>query len=104
MNPFDNVSLQRVINVPGRGIGQRTLEELNRWAAAHRVPRYTALQLLLAADDSDAAESPPALGDKPKFTAKTTGALQQFLRLLNELIQAAETSAWMPSSSCCWRG
>ena len=61
MNPFDNVSLQRVINVPGRGIGQRTLEELNRWAAAHRVPRYTALQLLLAADDPDAAESPPAL-------------------------------------------
>ncbi len=91
MNPFDNVSLQRVINVPGRGIGQRTLEELNRWAAAHRVPRYTALQLLLADDDSDAAESPPALGDKPKFTTKTTGALQQFLRLLNELIQAAET-------------
>ena len=30
-NPFDSVALMRVINVPHRGIGDRTLAELNRW-------------------------------------------------------------------------
>src|SRR5919198_4477602 len=33
-NPLDGVSLARVINVPPRGIGQKTIQELNRWAAS----------------------------------------------------------------------
>jgi DNA helicase II / ATP-dependent DNA helicase PcrA len=45
-NPFDSVSLARVINVPARGIGQRTLDELNRWAGALQIPVYAALQLI----------------------------------------------------------
>jgi DNA helicase-2/ATP-dependent DNA helicase PcrA len=32
-NPDDNVSLQRVVNVPTRGIGLKTLETLAEWAA-----------------------------------------------------------------------
>src|SRR5205807_2232594 len=31
-NPFDAVSLQRVINLPPRGIGQKTVQELLRWS------------------------------------------------------------------------
>jgi len=34
-NPQDNVSLVRIINVPIRGIGQRTLSQLQSWAKAH---------------------------------------------------------------------
>jgi len=34
-NPQDNVSLVRIINVPVRGIGQRTLSQLQSWAKAH---------------------------------------------------------------------
>ena len=33
-NPFDAVSLQRVINLPPRGIGQKTVQELLRWSTA----------------------------------------------------------------------
>jgi DNA helicase-2/ATP-dependent DNA helicase PcrA len=42
-NPFDNVSLQRVINLPPRGIGQKTVQELLRWAATENMPAYEAL-------------------------------------------------------------
>ena len=45
-NPFDSVCLLRVINVPPRGIGQRTIQELNRWSREQGIPPYAALQLL----------------------------------------------------------
>ena len=45
-NPFDVVSFTRVVNVPGRGIGAKTMSELERWARERDVPLYTALQLI----------------------------------------------------------
>jgi DNA helicase-2/ATP-dependent DNA helicase PcrA len=45
-NPFDGVCLLRVINVPPRGIGQRSVQELNRWSRELEIPPYAALQLL----------------------------------------------------------
>ncbi len=46
VNPQDDVSLLRVINVPPRGIGQRTVDELERWARAIGQPLHSALLLL----------------------------------------------------------
>jgi DNA helicase-2/ATP-dependent DNA helicase PcrA len=46
LNPFDSVSLDRVLNVPPRRIGDRTQQELQSWAKSLEVPVYTALQLL----------------------------------------------------------
>jgi DNA helicase-2/ATP-dependent DNA helicase PcrA len=42
-NPFDNVSLQRIINLPPRGIGQKTVQDLLRWSSAENIPTYEAL-------------------------------------------------------------
>ncbi|HJX62123.1 MAG TPA: UvrD-helicase domain-containing protein [Dehalococcoidia bacterium] len=58
-NPFDSVCLLRVINVPSRGIGQRTVQELTRWSREQNIPPYAALQLLAEAN------SPPAHGEPP---------------------------------------
>ena len=38
-NPYDTVSLLRIINVPQRGIGQRSLDELAQWAEVSGCPR-----------------------------------------------------------------
>src|SRR5215211_1192676 len=46
LNPYDSVSFNRVLNWPGRGIGDRSEDELNRWAVALGVPSYVALQML----------------------------------------------------------
>jgi len=43
-NPQDNVSLTRIINVPGRGIGQKTLNTLQSWAKAHDTSLFEALK------------------------------------------------------------
>ena len=58
-NPYDSVALMRVINVPHRGIGDRTLTELNRWARAREIPPYVALQLI-ADSERDSPDYPSA--------------------------------------------
>ncbi len=35
LNPTDEVSLRRVINVPRRGVGEKSLQRLSDWAAEH---------------------------------------------------------------------
>ncbi|GAB4424956.1 MAG: UvrD-helicase domain-containing protein [Chloroflexi bacterium OHK40] len=75
-NPYDSVSLARVLNWPGRGIGERSEAELTRWATALGVPVFQALRELEHG------------GAKPPFNSRTTSALLGFLALLDELVAA----------------
>jgi DNA helicase-2/ATP-dependent DNA helicase PcrA len=99
VNPFDSISLDRVLNVPPRRIGDRTQQELRSWAASLEVPAYTALQLLAGVesngngDAGDAASARLPSFDEPAvqspFANAARTALTGFLALLNELIAAA---------------
>jgi DNA helicase-2/ATP-dependent DNA helicase PcrA len=84
-NPFDSVSLLRVINVPPRGIGQKTVEDLTHWAQSQSLPLYSALQLLEAAQTGETLSSA-----SPPFQARTQTVLLRFLRTLNDLIERAQ--------------
>ncbi|MEK7282002.1 MAG: 3'-5' exonuclease, partial [Chloroflexota bacterium] len=44
-NPHDEVSLGRIINVPLRGIGSKTLAQLSLWADSQGISTYQALSL-----------------------------------------------------------
>jgi len=44
VNPADEVSLKRVLNVPKRGIGDSTIGRLDAWAKAHGTPFVDALR------------------------------------------------------------
>jgi|DewCreStandDraft_3_1066083.scaffolds.fasta_scaffold00172_22 DNA helicase-2/ATP-dependent DNA helicase PcrA len=45
LNPWDDESLRRILNVPPRGIGQKTLEALEHLARAAQLPLWDALQV-----------------------------------------------------------
>jgi DNA helicase-2/ATP-dependent DNA helicase PcrA len=86
-SPFDVVSFDRVVNVPGRGIGDRTATQLDAWAARLGVPVYTALQIL-------AAQQGLREGDAQKFERHPIGtrqatALAEFLDLIDDLADVA---------------
>ncbi|MCG8348833.1 MAG: UvrD-helicase domain-containing protein [Chloroflexales bacterium] len=87
-NPYDSVSLSRVLNVPPRGIGDRTENELNRWAGELGVPVYQALQEL-ALEGATAASPSQAQTHRAKssFNTRTRNALLSFLGLLDSLIE-----------------
>jgi DNA helicase-2/ATP-dependent DNA helicase PcrA len=85
-NPYDAISLQRVINVPPRGLGAKTVAELGRWARALGVPPWEAL---LQAVGKGLIEDPTGA---PKllipFAGRAKEALRGFLDVLEELHKA----------------
>src|SRR5215831_6937512 len=72
-NPADAVSLLRVINTPPRGIGQKTVQELQHWATAQGIQPYEAMQRVanLRNDDSSsqAAQLPFGVRARELFGA-----------------------------------
>jgi DNA helicase-2/ATP-dependent DNA helicase PcrA len=84
LNPFDSVSLGRVLNWPGRGIGDRTQDELERFAGRIGMPTYVALQMVIEqqALPADSQVQPPS------FAVRARNALAGFLALIDEFIAA----------------
>jgi DNA helicase-2/ATP-dependent DNA helicase PcrA len=73
--PDDSIALLRVINVPARGIGKTTLEQVEQFAAGERMPVFKALERMLA---------------EKQFGARADAALKAFRDLMLELRQTVE--------------
>jgi DNA helicase-2/ATP-dependent DNA helicase PcrA len=76
-NSQDNVNLLRIINVPGRGIGQKTIRTLQCWAKAHDTSLLEALRQISHNAITDEA--------KQSLPSRTIQALAGFDALMNEL-------------------
>ena len=85
-NPNDDVSLARVINLPSRGIGRRTMDELTRLARDRGCSMFDAI--LAISPDSNIAGP---LVSSP-FTARAVRALGDFRNLIDELRTYAESA------------
>jgi DNA helicase II / ATP-dependent DNA helicase PcrA len=79
LNPYDSTSLLRVINVPTRGLGQKSLLELERWAARQGIGLWEALQRI-AHDEPEGPGVPP----NPLAT-RARRACTMFVELIEEL-------------------
>jgi DNA helicase-2/ATP-dependent DNA helicase PcrA len=75
-NPNDSVSFSRVINVPGRGIGQQSQSQLSAWAKSLGISQYEALKLIAGQKE----------GEGPPFSPRIARALAGFLDLMEEFI------------------
>ncbi len=75
LNPNDELSLKRIINVPNRKIGPKTVGELQAWANANKISLFSAIQQV---------DRHPTLGK----AAKT--ALMQFALLIADLTYAID--------------
>ncbi len=76
-NPDDAVGLLRVINVPSRGIGARTVEQLGAWADSQGISMGAALRRI-------------AQGAEPPFGGRALNALCRFGEILDELVTAKD--------------
>ena len=74
-NPLDTVSLQRIINVPNRKIGPKTLNEFQSWSQAQRLTPLEALA---------------RIEEHPTLATGAKRALTSFYTLLTTLRHAAE--------------
>ncbi len=74
VNPTDEVSLKRIVNVPKRGIGQTSVDRLERWARANSRPFDEALRHAEGAG----------------VTGKALGGIRDLVALLDELRVTAD--------------
>ena len=77
-NPHDDVALERVINVPARGIGRRTLDHLTRSARDRGTSMYAAIE---STGDSGVGPFPP----------RSAQALTRFRDLIGGLTDESRT-------------
>jgi len=78
-NPDDSVSLLRIINVPARKIGPKTIETLMAWANAHGLSLFKAMEQANQIDD---------LSSKSAALMKFVNMIHDFRRLNQELSAA----------------
>ncbi len=77
-NPFDDISLLRIVNVPTRGIGKRSLDLLLQWAEANNVPLYAAMQVAAEGQEPNS----------PTLPAQSLGPVRSFVQMMTELLEA----------------
>jgi DNA helicase-2/ATP-dependent DNA helicase PcrA len=74
VNPSDNISLTRIINVPVRGIGTSSLKKIEDYAAELNCSIFYAIESLLQNNSG-----------RIKLTSKLKSGLEQFIQLINEV-------------------
>ncbi len=74
-NRDDSVSLSRIINTPGRGIGQGTLGKLQAWATERNISLYSALEQIVDGQD---------------LPARAANSLTRFRELMRTLIERSK--------------
>lgn len=76
INTSDDVSLQRIVNIPKRGIGNTTIAKLVDFAADNNITLYQAMIIV---------------DEIPSIAAKTKGAINSFCQMIESLKEKRDT-------------
>ena len=97
-NPAATMALDRIINVPPRGIGARTYETLKNWAASASVSEWEALQALIRDErdrtKQDATPAQRSALSSPPFASRARNALIRFASMLESWVKLAAASQY----------
>ena len=87
-NPADSVSLNRIINVPARSIGNKTISDLERWAFDLGVTPWQAIERLVTQEEEAELSQAKSLKTEPAppFQARARKALVAFGQMFNMLL------------------
>ena len=96
-NPNDAVALGRVVNVPPRGIGSRTMDEVEQLARRRGISSFDAMRILAGLKTSEGTSTGPRGDDGERLLApRTRNALAAFLRMMDELAEATAEREIVP--------
>lgn len=74
-NPFDSLSLKRIINIPSRGIGGKTIEKIEAFSREKGLSLYEGMKRFLKEEG---------------FPAAAKGKMEEFVQLIEELRKEAK--------------
>src|SRR5258708_8633960 len=94
-NTHDDLSLQRIINVPNRKIGPKTFGELQHWAGERHLALYDAIQQI-SEHPTLAKTAKAALSGFGRFLFDLAGAVEE-LQLPHPLDQASQRRPYGPA-------
>eukprot|EP00960_Hanusia_phi_P003984 116811-Hanusia_phi.AAC.3 len=102
-NPNDSASLARIINLPPRGIGSKTIETVVEYAAKNGISTFHAIERLDSIESSresdeeneskrsaKAAQNLVLSADEEVFTSRQKKSLLQFWKVMKTLCDAAK--------------
>ena len=78
-NQRDDMNLARVVSVPPRGIGARSMQQVGEWAAGRGISMFDAMREIAAAS---ASRTPSPI----QLAARTASAIAKFVELLERLV------------------
>lgn len=76
-NPTDDISFQRIVNVPPRGLGEKSLAQVSELARNREIPMLVALRASI---------------ERGMLSRKAQSGAKQFLELYDRLVQASAAS------------
>ena len=89
LNPSDSVALLRIINVPARGVGQKTIARLTAWADEEGLTAYSALQSIAREESGRPAVDGVHRPLGHPFRRHTTDVLLRFLAIVDDVTAVA---------------
>jgi len=79
-NPGDGISMARVVNVPPRGIGAKTVAELDRLSRERGVSLFEAARMAVEGDGGESKQL-------PQLTARVRNAVAAFVETVGHLVE-----------------
>jgi DNA helicase II / ATP-dependent DNA helicase PcrA len=93
-NPLDDISLKRAINMPPRGIGEKTVQRLEDLARSKQVSMLSALDLLFTTSNDDIKNEARAM-----FRGSAIKRLESFFIVVEELRKSSKIEGFSPDQT-----